>query len=98
MHPLPEFRFYLPVFDHSRLQSLLNETEHPRVCNAMLQELYRPVVTDRAEVVLNVRIEHPADLLQTNFYGKRIERDMRPTAWSLASCAGLGHPLKLNGP
>jgi hypothetical protein len=45
-----------PILDHSSLQPLSDEPEHPPVGDPMLQELDHPVVTNCVEVASNVRI------------------------------------------
>jgi hypothetical protein len=45
----------------------------------MLQKLYQPVVIDLVEVVSDIRIENPTDLLETYPDRERVERHMRPS-------------------
>src|SRR5882672_2966070 len=43
----------------------------------MLQESQHPVVIDSVEITSNIRIEYPANLLETNSDGQKVERNMR---------------------
>ena len=69
-------------FEHSGLQPLSNESEHPPIGDTMLEESQHPIVTYAVKVSRNVRIEYPADLPEADCGGQDIERYMRLTSWS----------------
>ena len=74
-------RPYSP-FEYSGLQPLSDESEHPPIGDTMLEESHHPIVINSVEVSRNIRIEYPADLLETNCGSQDIERHMRLTSWS----------------
>jgi len=71
----------LAFLHNSRLQPFLDQAEHAAVGNAMLNELYEPIVRQIVEKAQNVTIQHPVHLLPRDPDVQRIQRLMLAAPW-----------------
>ena len=55
-------RFHLPVLCHPGLQPIAEQSDHPPVADAMLDEFDQPFVANRIEEARNVGVQYPVHL------------------------------------
>jgi hypothetical protein len=55
-----------PVFEDTRFQPAPDQTDQARITDSMLNKAESPVVTETPEEVLQIRLQHPADLAASN--------------------------------
>src|SRR4029077_7406121 len=69
------------LFKDTRLEPFLNQADHPRVPDPMLQETDQPFPADRIEEASDVGIEYPVHLCAADSDNERIQRIMRAAPW-----------------
>jgi hypothetical protein len=71
-----------PVFENPRLQPFLDQTDHARVVDPVLQETDQPFLADRIEEAPDIRIENVVHLLARDPDDECVQRIVLAALWS----------------